>query len=369
MTESLSDYVWVDREYDAILRVLSRSQTSNPTMKNSLGQRLWLMVRDKTAAKLISVVVSILILCLLYRKMDLGAIWEVLSTSSPLWLIFSVGMILPITLLNALRFRWAASTEYRISQADAFAMTVISNAMNLFLPAKLGDLAKSHFLYETQKTPIGAAVSVIVFERLCDAFAVATWCMLAWLSGFGGDRLDVAVWPAVGLWCLSAAFLFSGNLTSKLLAKLQTFRLFKGKQKLQSLAQGWPDLLRALGSSRKWIILFSLGLWLLHLTQIWMFTVAVGASVPFAAGLALSPVVLLCGLVPLTLGGIGPRDAATVYLFAAYMAPEPAAAVGLLMITRALVPSLIAIPFLGRYLQTILPEAPDSQTPNSEASR
>ena len=151
MTESLSDYVWVDREYDAILQVLPRSQTSNPTMKNSLGQRLWLMVRDKTAAKLISVVVSILILCLLYRKMDLGAIWEVLSTSSPLWLVFSVGMILPITLLNALRFRWAASTEYRISQADAFAMTVISNAMNLFLPAKLGDLARVTFCMRHKK--------------------------------------------------------------------------------------------------------------------------------------------------------------------------------------------------------------------------
>ena len=133
-------------------------------MKNGPVQRLWLMVRDKTAAKLISVVVSLAILWLLYRKMDLSAILEVLSTSSPVWLLISVGMIIPITLANAFRFRWAASTKDKISHVDAFAMTVISNAMNLFLPAKLGDLAKSHFLYETQKTRIGAAVSVIVFE-------------------------------------------------------------------------------------------------------------------------------------------------------------------------------------------------------------
>ena len=326
-------------------------------------QRLWQLARNKAAAKLISAVISLMILWFLYRRLDLRAIIEVLSTSSPLWLLISVGMIIPITMANALRFRWVSTNDHdsdrKFSYLDAFGMTVVSIAMNLFLPAKLGDLTKSHFINKAQKVPVGVAVSVIVFERLCDAFAISSWCLLAWLSGVAGDKLNVVVIPAVGLWCLSAGFLFTGNLASKLLTKLQTFRFFRGREKLQSLAQGWPDLHRGLGPRGKWIVLFSIALWLLHLTQIWMFTVAVGASVPFAAGLALSPVVLLCGLVPFTLGGIGPRDAAVIYLFAAYMAPEPAAAVGLMMISRSLVPSLAAIPFVTRYLQAILPEQPN----------
>jgi len=350
-------------------------------MKDGPVQRLWLMARDKTAAKLISAAISLIILCVLYRKMDLGAILGVLSTSSPLWLLLSVGMIIPITLANALRFQWTSTDDSKsvrqISYIDAFAMTVVAIAMNLFLPAKLGDLTKSHFLYESQKTRVGVAVSVIVFERLCDAFAISSWCLLAisswcllaWLSGLGGTKLDAVVLPAIGLWCISATFLLTGNLASKLLTKLQTFRLFSGREKLKSLANGWPDLLRALGGRGKWIILFSIGLWLLHLTQIWMFTVAVRASVPFTAGLALSPVILLCSLVPFTLGGIGPRDAATIYLFSAYMAPEPAAAVGLLMITRALLPALAAIPFVRRYLNVILQEPTEpttSETPEED---
>lgn len=330
-------------------------------MSDSLDQRLWTMVRGKATAKLLSAAISLTILWFLYRKLDLSAIVEVLSTSSPAWLLISIGMIIPITLANALRFRWASTRERSLSYVDSLAMTVISIGMNLFLPAKLGDLTKSHFIYETQKVPVGVAVSVIVFERLCDAFAVATWCLLAWLSGFAGEKLDPFVVPAAGLWCLSAAFLFSGNLASKGLTKLQSFRPFKGREKLQSLARGWPDLHLALGPRGKWIVLFSMGLWLLHLTQIWMFTVAVRASVPFAAGLAISPVVLLCSLVPFTFGGIGPRDAAVIYLFAAYMDPEPAAAVGLLMISRSLLPSLAAIPFVRRYLQAIFPEQPNSE--------
>lgn len=329
-------------------------------MKTGINQSLWGMARGKAAAKLFSAAISLLIICFLYRKLDLRAILDVLSTSSPLWLLLSVGMVVPIALANAFRFRWTASSDQKLPYVDAVAITLVANAMNLFLPAKLGDLAKSHFLYESQKTPAGVAVSVIVFERLCDAFAISIWCLLGWQSGFGAGKLDAAVVPAIGLLCISAAFLFSGNIASKLLTKLQTFRLFSGREKLQSLAQGWPDLHRALGARRKWIILFSIGLWLLHLTQIWMFTVAVGASVPFRAGLALSPVVLLCGLVPFTLGGVGPRDAATIYLFAAYMAPEPAAAVGLLTISRSLLPALAAIPFVSRYVKAIFPESAES---------
>ncbi len=323
-------------------------------------QHLWLKIRAKTASKLISVIVSVAILCLLYRKMDLAAIWEVLSTSSPVWLLISMGMIIPITLANALRFRWVSSNDHKTSYIDALAMTVISIAMNLFLPAKLGDLSKSHFLCESQKAPLGVAVSVIVFERLCDAFAISSWCLLAWFSGFGGEKLAPAVVPAVGIWCLSAGFLFSGGIVSKLLTKLQTFKLFRRRVRLQSLAEGWPELHRRLAARGKWIVLFSVGLWLLHLTQIWMFTIAVGARVPFATGLALSPVVLLCGLVPFTLGGIGPRDAAMIYLFAVYMEPESAAAVGLLMISRSILPSLAAIPLVRRYLDVIL-AAPSNQ--------
>ena len=326
-------------------------------MKNGPLHRLWLMARGKTAAKLMSAVISIAILCFLYRTLDLRAILGVLSTSSPAWLLISVGMIVPITVANAMRFRWVSATDHPISWVDAIAMTAVANAMNLFLPAKLGDLAKSHFLFESPKTPVGTAISVVVFERLCDAFAIASWCLLAWLSGYEGAKLQPVAIPAVGLWCLSAMFLFTGNTASKLLTKLQSFRLFRGRKKLQSLAQGWPDLHRQLGPRVKWIVLYSIGLWLLHLTQIWMFTITVGASVPFTAGLALSPVVLLCGLVPFTLGGVGPRDAAAIYLFAAYMAPEPAAAVGLLMITRALLPALAAIPFLRRYLNAVLQDS------------
>ncbi len=322
-------------------------------MKQFVPENLWGLARSKVPMKLLGVAVSAAILFLVYRKLDRHAIVEVLASADVTWLVLSVGMIVPITLLNAVRFRWVASLENAPSYTDAVALTVISNALNLFLPAKLGDLAKSHFLYAKRGASGGVAVSVVVYERLCDVFSVATWCLLGWLSGLAAVNIGAVALPALFLWLLSGALLLSGSTASFLLEKARGLRPFRKREKLALLVKGWPDLHSALGRRSKWLVLFSVGLWFLHLTQIWMFTLAVGAHVPFPASLALSPVVLLCGLVPFTLGGIGPRDAAVVYLFAAYMAPEPAAAVGLLMISRSVVPALAALPFLRRYLQAI----------------
>ena len=205
-------------------------------------ERLLHLAREKSAAKLISAVISLAILYLLYRKLDLNSIIEILCASNPMWLLIAVGLIAPITMANALRFKWASTSDRGLSYFDAFAMAVVSMAMNLFLPAKLGDLCKSHFLYETQKVPAGVSVSVVVFERLCDAFAVSSWCLAAWLSGFGGDKMNPVLVPALGLWGISAAFLFTGGFSIKLLAKLQTFEFFRGREKLNAIAQGWPDL-------------------------------------------------------------------------------------------------------------------------------
>ena len=303
--------------------------------------------------KLLGVAVSAAILFLLYRKLDRHAIAEVLSSADKTWLVISVGMIVPITLLNAVRFRWVALSRSALSYTDAIALTVISNALNLFLPAKLGDLAKSHFIYAKHGASAGGAVSVVVYERLCDVFAVTTWCLLGWLSGLAAADIDAAGLAALLIWLLSGALLLSGGAAGFLLDKARGLRLLRKREKLTLLVQGWPDLHSALGRRSKWLVLFSVGLWFLHLTQVWMFFLAVRASVPFLASLALSPVVLLSGLMPFTLGGIGARDAAIVFLFAAYVAPELAAAVGLLTISRSVVPSLAALPFLRRYLQAV----------------
>ena len=85
------------------------------------------------------------------------------------------------------------------------------------------------------------------------------------------------------------------------------------------------------------------------MVQIWLFIVALNGVVPFMTSLALTPLAILAGLLPLTIAGVGTRDVALIALYQPYFAVATGAALGLLCTTRYLVPVVLGLPFITRY--------------------
>jgi hypothetical protein len=125
-------------------------------------------------------------------------------------------------------------------------------------------------------------------------------------------------------------------------------------KKLASLAGSWSEMHDYFWSSKRRLLtvtITSVFIWFLHLLQIWMFILALRASVPFVTNLALSPLAILAGLLPIpTFGGAGTRDGALVVLYAPYFAAPVALALGLLCTARYLLPAIGGLPFAGEYL-------------------
>jgi uncharacterized membrane protein YbhN (UPF0104 family) len=102
------------------------------------------------------------------------------------------------------------------------------------------------------------------------------------------------------------------------------------------------------------VAITSVFIWFLHLLQIWLFIFALRATVPFVINLALSPLAILAGLLPIpTFGGAGTRDGALVALYAPYFAAPTALALGLLCTARYILPALGGLPFAGRYFAAV----------------
>jgi uncharacterized protein (TIRG00374 family) len=308
----------------------------------------------------ISVAVSAILLFALYRTLDIGLIGDALAKSDRLWLAVSVGLIVPITVLRALRFMWVAPPGALPGLAEATRLTLAASALNVFVPLKAGDLIKSYFVARRTAISAGTAVAVIVYERVCDLFGLLFWCLLGWaVARHALPRgWSVAIVPLLLLEALFATLLVS--MRAATIWKSVTARILPGTGvlgKLHSFADGWPDLLAVLQGRRRWILLFSLVLWLAHLFQIWLFTVTLAAPVPFSACLSLAAVALLAGQLPLTVAGLGTRDVALVVVMAPYMTPETAAAMGVLMSTRNLLPPLLGLPVMRPYLTSVVDEA------------
>lgn len=308
---------------------------------------------------LISLGVSAALLIALYRSLDIRLVGRTLLGADPVWLVFSVGLILPITVLRAVRFFWVAPSGALPGIGEALRLTLAAAALNVFLPAKSGDLIKSYFVAKRSETSAGVSIAIIMYERLCDLFALVSWCLMGWLVGRPRvPGLPGFFWVLLTALGAACAVLISSTRVAlygrALMARAFPHRRLK---RLRKIAHGWPDLLLMLRGRRRWIVAFSLFLWLTHLVQIWLFTVTLAVDVPFTVCASLAAVALMAGQLPFTVAGLGTRDVALVLLLAQYVAPESAAAMGVLISTRNFLPPLLGLPVMWRYLSSAVDDA------------
>jgi uncharacterized membrane protein YbhN (UPF0104 family) len=303
------------------------------------------------SVSLFSLALSAVILAALYRSIDVRLIVRDLRSVDKAWLVLSVGMIVPITILRAIRFYLVAPPGTMRGMGEALRLTLVSSAANVFLPAKSGDLVKSYFLANGRWASVGVSVAVVVYERLCDLVGLITWCALGWFLA----RPDVAgvppaLWPVLGIFGALCGVLISSEQVARHGSALVA-RLLAGRwRRVQTLADGWPGLFQALGRRRVGVILLSLLLWLVHVIQIWMFTVTLAIQIPFTVCVSLTAVALMVGQLPFAFAGLGARDVALVVLMRGYVRPESAAALGLLIATRNLLPPLAAAAIVRPYV-------------------
>ena len=135
-------------------------------------------------------------------------------------------------------------------------------------------------------------------------------------------------------------------------------RLLPGKirQKVSALADAWremQDLVLKRPAVYAGIGVFSVGLWAVHLLQIWLFAIALQTALPIGEAYGLVPLAILAGLMPLTFAGVGTRDAALAFLLVAYMSGAQAALLGILCTMRYVLPGIMGLPFFTEHLHQI----------------
>ena len=313
----------------------------------------------RPGAGLLGVAVSGALLGALYRSIDFQSVGRALLGADRVWLAISIGMIVPITVLRALRFYWVAPAGTLPGFGEALRLTLTASSLNAFMPAKAGDLIKSYRVARGAGTSSGVAIAIIVYERLCDLFGLLSWCAVGWLIGRPQvPNVPSVLWPVLGALAAVCGILILSRRVASIVPVVLTSALpFRRLQKLRDLAHGWPGLLQVLKGRRRWIVAFSLVLWLTHLIQIWMFSIALSLSIPFLVSACLTGVALLAGQLPLTFAGLGTRDVALVLLLSQYATPGAAAAIGVLTVTRNVLPALAGLPLMRIYVPSVVGDA------------
>jgi uncharacterized protein (TIRG00374 family) len=258
----------------------------------------------------------------------------------------SLAMVVPLTLLTSWRLQRLAPQRAQLSFAEANRLTLAASTLNLILPSKMGDMVKAWFMKQRGHLQGSLALSLVIFEKACDMLSLLLWCVLGLLLYPAKDTL---------FWTMTAAVAGALCFGFLLLGQVRFAEFFFRHLRLMQLSEAWREMHDYFWSSKTRltsVALTSIFIWFLHLLQIWMFILALRAYAPFLANLALSPLAILAGLLPLTLAGIGTRDAALIFFYQPYFNAPTAAALGLLCTARYLLPALAGLPFIGRYLHS-----------------
>jgi len=309
---------------------------------------------NKVLKRGLSVLCSLTIIAIIYWRMDVTRLLPVFRACDPLWMGLSLGMLVPLILSTAWRLDQLMPGGRRLGFRESNRLVLAASTLNLVLPSKMGDFAKAWFMKERGHLRAEQAFALVVFEKASDMLSLLLWCAFGLLL-YSEKNLLFWVMTVGVTGGLVVGLLLLGSPTVAGLAFRIGYRLLPGKfrAKLGKLESAWQEMHQFCwqDKARLWLVAgTSVFIWFLHLLQIWMFTLALRVQVPFLAGLALSPLAILAGLLPLTFAGVGTRDAALIFFFRSYLDAPTGAALGILCTLRYVLPALSGLPYMTSYL-------------------
>ncbi|PID95035.1 MAG: hypothetical protein CSA95_01475 [Bacteroidetes bacterium] len=296
---------------------------------------------------LISLLLSATILFLIYRNMDIPQIAGVIRRVDPM--LFLLFLLLFIPQLFIASLRWNLMTlhigKVKSPLISSWHQVIGSYSANLIIPGKMGEIVRLPWM---QKYQTHCPVLILVFmEKLLDIFSVVLLMMGAWVyvcahtgtntsAHNGGLLLGLVMMTAMVL-----TFIFRKR-TFSLIARL--FPKWVGRQKEESIYVRIKQSLEYLKDELLPFIALSVGLWFVQLLEFYvifrMFGVDPGLfEVMFGCSLA-----LLAGAIPISVAGVGPRDAVIISYFSNWAGNETLAAIGIITILRIVIPALLGLP-------------------------
>ncbi|NEP83804.1 MAG: flippase-like domain-containing protein [Okeania sp. SIO3B3] len=309
--------------------------------------------------RLISIIISLLILTAIYWKIDFAGLIKVFQNSHLVWMVISVSMIAPLTILTAWRLqqlmpkRGSKSSSY-LNFGEANQLILAASVLNMILPSKMGDIVKAYFMKQRGHLEGSLSLSLVIFEKACDLVSLLIWCAFGLIVYPEKDLLFWVMTAGVTLGLIIGLLLLSSrrftNIFFQIARKIAPKKIYS---KIDNLEHSWIEMHRYFWHDKAQltkIATTSIFIWFGHLLQIWFFTLALNVSVPLLASLALSPLAILAGLLPLTFAGVGTRDAAFILFYQPYFSTEVGAALGLLCTSRYVLPAIAGLPFFGQYL-------------------
>jgi uncharacterized protein (TIRG00374 family) len=307
------------------------------TSKNGIGNLLMTIdLKTNNGVKFFFIIaITIVIFFLIFQKINFNEVISIVISANKFYILLSIIPLGVSLFFNAIRWRSVLSAMgYEITLKECFVLFMAAIPFSSITPSKSGDIVRAYYL--KNKIPITHTVGSVITERIFD-LAVLLFFSLIGIYFSGAQEFALII---IFFMFLLGMFMILTYNVSKLPIS-ETWSL-----KIQSFFISVKDLIE---NRRKLlsVIVSSFSIWILAILQTMLLFSALSITVPPMYIIGTLPIAIVIGMIPVTLGGMGTRDAAIIMLFSGYATSSQLLAVALLFsLFRYWLLAIVGLPFM-----------------------
>jgi uncharacterized protein (TIRG00374 family) len=282
----------------------------------------------------LGIAISLIAIYVLMQSVDLGQALEVLGTASPVWVALMAILVFLDVATRGARWRAILASIKQLALRRVVGYTYIGYLANNILPARLGELVRSHALGEGEGVSRTTVLGTVVVERIIDTLIVVTIAATA-----------VVVLSVRGF--MTSAVLFGAAFVGLLVLGLglaMALHRLPGADRVAAFASRWPRIVALAQRLREGLavvrdgrtlvnaIVLSLVAWSISISTYLSGGQAVGVELSIAQGALLASGVALSFIVPAGPGNVGTFELVAVEIAKTFgVDPDSAFAMALLV--------------------------------------
>jgi hypothetical protein len=283
-------------------------------------------------------------------KLDLREIIRQVIQTDKLYLFVAFFMIIFLLLFQTLKWHvLARKQKILIPFKESFKINLMSDFYGLVTPGKLGTVMRAEYLKKYAE--VGKGLSNFTIDKVLDLVSLFS---LAILLGFFilREKLNLVImnYLIVLFFVLIVIFLiFYNKKRSKSILRVIYKRVLP--KRLKEKAKGaFESFYEDLPKKRHliWIFLINFTTWVINYGIVYFIALSLGININFLYFIAIYPIATLVAQIPITISGLGTREATLIGLFGLFGITATKvfsmSLIGLFMM--AIFPALIAIPLI-----------------------
>jgi uncharacterized protein (TIRG00374 family) len=300
--------------------------------------------------------VGILLLLAILFFIDLGKLFEMLSKTN--LLLFCAAVLMGLPLIAFRSFKWHLMLKkqgHSFPFSKIFKYYFIGIGLGSLTPGRLGDFAKALFINKKIRS-LSVSFSSVLVDRVIDlsvlvGLGAISICAFLLIYGVSVISIPVIIAMLCGL-AFCFYLLFNKALLKKVLKPF--YRILvpeRFKEKLSSGFDSFISSVQALLKNRSLLLAavsLSLVSWLFEVLSEYLLALSLGIALPVSFVFLIVSLTTLVSLLPLSISGIGTRDALLIMLFSLQGIPaESAVAFSFLVLFYSAILAMAGIAFLS----------------------